>query len=171
MRTFMRAGIAALVLTLALVPATFAATSNVTDSFSVNGTLTVTGIPATLDYGALDDGTTSAVQTIDANVVSNSPWQLMLTGTDFDRAGGGSLPKSVRQVLLSTTGGNVNFQVMPGPSAWQPFDATSLTDAVADATGSPTAGANVRGEYRIVLPGGTAAGSYSGTITYTFTAT
>jgi hypothetical protein len=164
-----RAAVAALIAALAIAPVASAAT--VTDSFSVNGTLTVTGIPATISYGNLADGTTSAVQVIDASVTANTPWQMTVTGTDFDRTGGGNLPKSVREVLLSSTGALAQFQVTPGPGAWQPFDAATLSDGTPDATGPAGAGINVRSELRVVIPGGTSAGDYSGTIEYTFTAT
>jgi hypothetical protein len=168
MHRTLRAAVAALALALAIAPVVSAAT--VTDSFTVNGTLTVTGIPATISYGNLDDGTTSSVQVIDASVTTNAPWQMTVTGTDFDRAGGGSLPKSVRQVLLSSTGALAQFQVTPGPSSWQPFDAATLSDGTPDATGPAGSGINVRSELRIVLPGGTTAGNYSGQIVYTFSA-
>lgn len=168
-----RAIVGALVLTLALVTPAFAGTSNVTDSFTVNGTVTVTGIPATISYGALDDGTTSATQTIDASITANSNWTMKITGTDFARTGGGTLSKSVRQVLLSTIatgGGAPSFEVTPSPTAWQAFDAATLTNATPDVTGVPGASIPLRSELRIVLPGGTQSGAYQGTITYTFSA-
>lgn len=157
------AALAALILTLAVAPAALA--TDVSDSFSVNGTLTVTGIPASIDYGALDAGTTSGIQTIDATVSSNAPWTMTVTGTDF--TGPGNLSKSVRQIQLSTTGGPI---IQPGTFPWVAFDDAVLADATPDVTGSAGSGLLVRSELRVAVPANTPAGSYSGTITYTFSA-
>lgn len=166
---YTRAAVAALALSLALAPAAMAATSQTTnDSFTVNAAISITGVPATTSYGSLDGGQTSAVQTIDATIASNVPWRFDVSGTDFARAGGGTLSKHQRQVLLSSTGGDgVAFQVTPGPTAWQAFDDATLTDGTADATGAVTASSNVRAELRVVIPGGTQPGNYSGSVTFT----
>ena len=163
-----RAAVAALALSIAAAPAAFAAQQTTADSFTVNAAISITGVPATTSYGSLDGGQTSAVQTIDATVASNVPWKFTISGTDFDRAGGGTLSKHQRQVLLSSTDGvgGPTFQVTPGPSSWQAFDDSTLTDGTPDATGAVTAGSNVRAELRVVIPGGTQPGNYSGSVTF-----
>ncbi|MBI2776026.1 MAG: hypothetical protein HYX57_01990 [Chloroflexi bacterium] len=147
---------------LSVAPSALAAT--VTDSFTVTASVAVTGIPASISYGALDPGTTSGVQIIDANVSSNSAWSMRITGSDF--TGPAALGKGAREVKLSSTNGAA---VQVAPFAFVAFDDPKYTDAIADATGS--AGSFlVRSELRIVVPVAQAPGSYSGTITYTFSA-
>lgn len=155
----------AAVLTLSVAGS--AAAYDVPDTFSVPATIQITGLPALVDYGSVPNGTTSAVQLNDATVVANASWQVFVTGTDFARSGGGApVSKGARQLLLSSTGAGVSFEVTPGPAAWQAFDSATLTNGTADASGS--AGSfNLRSELRVAVPSGTAAGTYNGTITYT----
>lgn len=160
--------VAAVILTLAAVPVASAQT--VTESFTVNGTITVSGIPASLSYGALDAGQQSAVQTIDALVTANAAWGFDISGSDF--TGPTSLSKSIRDGLISTNaGGTAAGVTFDAPLTWRSFGEASLTDPTPEATGpAGVSGVLVRTELRINVPGGTPAGAYSGTLTITVAA-
>lgn len=152
---------AAALLALAVAPVQAADT---TDGFSVNGSLSVTGIPATLSYGALDPGSVSGIQTVDARVTSNGAWTANISGTGF--TGAATLPKSVRQLQLSAGPGITT----DAPVSWRDFGDASLDDPEAEATGAAGSDLLVRSELRVNVPPTTPAGSYSGTISFTFTA-
>lgn len=146
-----RAAVAALILSIALAPAALAATTGqVTDSFSINSTLSLTLDRTTIDYGAVDPGGVTSAPALDRRVVAtvggNEPsWTLTVTGSAFDRTGGGSLPASVRDVKVLPSGD------------WQ--------DLPASVNGSGAGSASF--EFAITPPSNATSGSYSGTITFT----
>jgi hypothetical protein len=160
-----RAAAAALLLLAGLAPAALAGTSDVPDSFTVNGTLTVTGIPASISYGNVDAGATSAIQSIDANVASNTNWGMFLTGSGF--SGPAALPSSVRRAQISVAAPG---SIQSGTASFFGFDAAILTDSNPEVFGPPTAGLGVHTDLRVVIPPAAATGAYSGTVTFTFQA-
>ena len=52
--------------TLTLAIAAPALAYDITDSVTVNASISVTGLPATVNYGSLNVGDTSAIQTVNA---------------------------------------------------------------------------------------------------------
>jgi hypothetical protein len=148
-----RAAVAALILTLTLAPAAMAATSaDVTDSQSVTSTLALTLDKSTITYGSIEPGQSSQASAADRRVTAsvvggNVPsWTLTVTGSDFTRTGGGTIPASSRQ------GKDVTGS---GPWADLPL--------VIPGTGSE---ARVV-EFGVLVPTSAPAGDYAGTITFT----
>ena len=100
---------------------------------------------------------------MDINISSNVAWTATISGTDF--TGPSTLDKSVRQGQTKATSGSCPTTASAGP--WTPFGAAPYNGSAAWLTGpaSPTCAAL---DLRLVIPGGSMAGSYSGSITYTF---
>lgn len=104
---------------------------------------------ASINYGAVDPGGSTGTPALDRRVVATvggneTSWTLTVTGSAFDRAGGGSLPATVRDV-----------KVLPAGD-WQ--------DLPASVTGSGAGGASF--EFAVSPPANAPSGSYSGTITF-----
>lgn len=163
-----RALVGALALTLTAAPAVMAA--DITETLVVANAITAAGLPASIDYGTVAPGATSATVLVDANVTANSPWRLDVSGSDFARAGGGTLDKSARQGQISTNaaGQSAGVVIDPDPYAFHDFGSAQFTDAAAEATGPVTATPLlVRTEVRVAVPMGTLAGTYTGVLTVT----
>lgn len=152
-RTSILAGLA-----LAAVIASPVAAADVAESITVNGTLTVTGIPASINYGALDAGTTSADQTINYTVTANGNYVVTITGTAFARSGGGAtMPASARQGWSTTASSGAHCTPL---ETWTAFNGTAQTcDGPMGSTSSFTT------KVRVAVPGGQMAGTYTGTLT------
>ena len=157
----LHAAAAALVMALAIAPVASAAT--IDESLTVNSTLTVTGIPASISYGSIDPGSTSAAYPVNATVVTNAAgWQLRMSGSDF--TGPATLGKINREGQID--------QPPFGTSAvtsWTNF-ANSAFDGSSVTASGPTGSTAVNMAFRVNIPGGQAPGNYTGTITYTFSA-
>lgn len=146
--------------TLLLGGALPAAAETVSDGFSVSSALSVTGIPASVSYGTVAPGATSGMETIDAHVTSNGPWHANVEGSGFAGPGSTTLPKSVRQLKLSQSGGIA----LDAPVEWRDFGDPSLEDAAPEATGGSGEGLLLRAELRVAVPATAPAGAYSGSI-------
>lgn len=159
----LRALAGALILSLAVVPVVSA--GSITDSFTVSTVLQVTGIPATIDYGAQVANVTSSPQSVAVNVVSNTGWSLAMSGTDF--TGPQTIGKAAREVQIDQPA----FGGPPGGLPWTNFGAVNLDGSTPLVTG-PSGGGSVSFgmAFRVTPPSGALPGAYSGTITYTFTA-
>ena len=148
------AAVAALALTLSLAPAVMAGT--ITDSFAVATALEVSGIPATLNYGTAIASVTTAAQLVHPIVLSNGPWSLTLSGSDY--SGPATIGKAAREV---------NVQGSTGITGWTNFGDPALNGVTVIRSGVPgTVGFDM--SFRVTPPADTLPGSYSGTITYTF---
>lgn len=154
----------ALAATLALALAVPVSAASITESLTVNTVLTITGIPASISYGAVDPGGQSGQQTFSANVTSNNPWTFRMSGSDF--TGASTIGKSARQGQLGLAAGSVTSIA---PSTWTGFDNAAFDGTTLNASGSAGSGSfNV--DLRVNVPANAPGGAYSGTITYTFTA-
>lgn len=157
-----RAAVAALALVLAVAPAAMAAT--ISESVTVNSVLTVTGIPASISYGTLDPGTTSGVQSFTASVTANSGYTYRVSGSDF--TGPGTIGKVNRESKLALASGST---IASGLDNWTNFANSAYDGSNVVVTGNAGSSSFLT-ELRLTIPGATAPGSYSGSITYTFTA-
>lgn len=151
--------VAAVSLAVALPGAAFAA--DVTEALNVNSALTVTGVPASIDYGSVDPGQSTAQKQVAVTVTSNSAWALNITGTDFNGSGGRSINKSARQLTLAQGSGTSTVNVGPGTT----FNDPALNGAPAEATG-PAGTADLIAQLRINVPGSAPAGAYTGTVSF-----
>jgi len=158
------AGTLALALSLAFVPVVSA--GSIGDSFSVATVLEVSGIPATISYGTVAANVTSSPQSVTATVVSNSGWKLTMSGSDF--SGPATIGKAAREAQVDQPA----FGGPPGGLPWTNFGSPTLDGSTTVVTG-PSAGGSVSFgmSFRVTPPPASLPGAYSGTITYTFTAT
>lgn len=148
---------ASCLLALAL-PATVLA-ADVSESLTVNGAISVTGVPTSLGYGNVDPGGTSALQTIGVTVTSNGSWAAQMSGSDF--TGAGSMPASVREGQLACGG----TAVCNESAGFHAFGAGGdFGDAGAEALGTAGSG-TLTLDLRVKPPASQAAGAYSGTLT------
>ncbi len=161
MHRSMRALAGALVLALAIVPSAFAGT--ITESLSVNSIITVTGIPATINYGAVDPGQQSPTQSFTASVTANSGYIFKMSGSNF--TGTGSINKTAR---FGRFGGSSNATINAA-SVYTDFGATAFDGSTTIITGN-AGSSSFNTDLYIAVPGAQAPGAYTGTITYTFTA-
>lgn len=157
----MRAAVAALALALSIAPAAMAA--SITETLSVNSSLVVTGIPASIDYGSADPATTTATVPVNATVVTNAPgWQLRMSGSDF--TGPATIAKMQREGQIDQPAFGSSAVTSFTNFANSAFDGTNVTAS------GPTGSTGVNMQFRVNVPAAQAPGAYSGTITYTFTA-
>ena len=161
MRPIFRAFAFALVIGLGGASSVFA--GNINETLSVNSTITVTGIPASIDYGALDPGATSPTRGFDVAVTSNASWTFKESGSAF--GGAGTIAKSQRYGQF----GSGNNAVISGPTSWADFGMNAFDGSTVLVSGQPGA-ASFHTDLRVQIPAGQAPGAYTGTITYTFTA-
>jgi hypothetical protein len=169
MNRTIRAAVAALIVALAIAPVASAA--SIDESLTVNSTLTVTGVPATINYGAIDPGAASSTQSFTASVVTNSSWQFIMSGSDF--TGPTGLPESVRIGRMTSATGATSATTPASFSAFgvEVFGTEQFSGTQVNAAGSPgTSGFQVDLYVDLVDHASAPAGAYSGTITYTFSA-
>lgn len=144
----------ALVLALALPASALAA--DVSETLAVNGTITVTGLPASINYGALDAGTRSPDQVLNYHVTANGDFVTAITGTDFARNGGGaSIAKGAREGWMTTPSSGANCTP---PELWTAFSSPLSCTGTMGATKDYTL------KLRVNVPGGQMAGNYTGTV-------
>lgn len=155
--------VAAVSLAVALPGAVLA--TDVAETLSVNSSLTVTGIPATVAYGAVDPGSTTPTKSFTTNVSGNSAWELSVTGTDLSAGAGKTIMKGRRDMQLTGfTGGAQTPQL----ASWTAFDVGSLsTTANPEATG-PAGDSSFNTDLRVRVPGSAPAGAYTGTVSFVF---
>lgn len=158
--------LAALTLAVALPGAAFAA--DVQESLTVRSAITVTGVPATVNYGSADPGQmTAPAQSFTADVTANGGWNLQVTGTQFTAPGSKVIASSAREMALAASGNATTTMPAGYTSFGDPrFSGTTGND---EATG--TAGASqVTAGLRVQVPANAAAGTYTGTVSFIFTA-
>ncbi|HWP62819.1 MAG TPA: hypothetical protein VNO86_05055 [Candidatus Binatia bacterium] len=153
-RTRVRAGVAGLILALAVAAPAAAATSTTSESFTVPTSVTVTGIPASLNYGSVPPGTMSPEQSVSLTIQANVDWSINIAGSSFAGPGGASIPVSARYGAIGTNP-LVSFGSLPWSSNTQP--------ELSGGTGSTSA--TVR--FAVQPPATAPAGSYTGTLTWT----
>ena len=152
----------ALALALALTFAPAAMAGTVAESLSINSVLNVSGIPATINYGAMDQLTTSATQTFTVNVTSNAPYVFKLSGSDF--TGPATIAKTAREAQIGLAA-NVT---MNAPAGWTNFGNAAYNGTNPVVTGN-TGASNFNVDLRVTVPAA-APGAYTGTLTYTVSA-
>jgi len=157
----------AALLSVAAVSPAFAATQTVTESLTVNATLTATCSPSSISYGSIDAGSTSAWQQVDCTISTNNAhgWAATLQGSDFT-AGANTIDKSKRDGRVSSSTGSVTVL---NPGVVKPFGAGNSFDGSQDVCFTTAAGAseNCRIETRVNIPATQAAGAYAGSYTVT----
>lgn len=140
-----------------------AAAANITESLSVTSSLACTGIPAAINYGAIDSGTTSGDQSFTVNCTANSGYDFALSGSDF--TGPAALSKAQREVKFDALSG-VTTPTVSYISFSDPLLNGTTSVIHAAAAGST----NFTPSLHVVIPAAQYAGAYTGTVTYTFTA-
>lgn len=130
----------AIIATLALPVSAFAATSQGSaETLVVNATMSVSGLPTTLNYGANDAGAMATAGVINLNVTTNDP-----TG-----------------VTLSASGG-----VLTSPDGTIAASARAVKiDGVVQGSKHYAGAASPAVEPRVDIPSGAPAGTYTGTFT------
>jgi hypothetical protein len=145
MRSIFRAFAFALVIALGGASSAFAATSaTLNESFSVPATLSITLSVATINYGTLAKGATSAAFPENVTVTADAPWRVVATGTAFT-SGANTVPSTARLV---------------GGTPWADGE-------IMAGTGND----NSIFQYSLHVPSDVVPGSYTGHITYTISAT
>lgn len=144
-----RAALAATVLSLLLAPATFAATasSTVNESLSVNSSLTVSGCPTTLDFGAVDAGGSTPATLACAYSVGGNATSWTVTGTQSNLTGPGTINAGNVTWGLSPTGMHGLGEIVAGT----PFTIGTQADG------------NQSVYLKVTPNGGAPAGAYTGT--------
>jgi len=147
-----RAALAAVALSLVLAPATFAATasSTITETLAVNSSLTLTGCPVSIDFGAVDagDGVGSVPTLACAYVIGGNATAWNVTGTQSALTSGShTINAGNVQWGLSPAGMNPLGQIVAGT----PFDIGTQANG------------NQSVFLKVVVNGGQAPGSYTGT--------
>ena len=167
-----RALLAALALTLALATPALGVTSTTSETLTVDAQITLTGVPATLDYGNHLAGGLAAPMRFPVTVSGNSPWTLTLAMSDLV-SGDDVIPSTARKIdnASSAPVAGVTFTApyadtegsapYPGP-ADSPVEIMSASEPA-----EATLGVGVH----VAIPATAAAGVYSGTLTFTATAT
>lgn len=177
-----RALVAAVALTMALTGTTLASSqsSATAQTLAISTTLTLTGVPASVNYGTGLGGVTLAGPANAANVQvsSNNPSgvRLGLAFTDLARTGGGgTIVSTANQIRISAvavasdctggaTWGTNTMRAYPGPadSEW-----IMCSRATAGTINFP--GTGKTWQYEVLLPAAPAPGTYTGTATWTAT--
>lgn len=156
----LRAAVAALALALMVAPVVSAA--DVPETLTVNSILQITGLPASINYGAVDPGQMSGQYSYPATVTANSNWSFRLSGSNF--AGPATINKSARQAQVGLASGTAT--VASAAQSWTGFDQT-----VYDGTSNVVTGSNGSSgfqlELRVNVPSNATAGAYTGTLTWT----
>lgn len=138
------------------------AAADVTDTFTVNSAVSMSGLPASVNYGAVDPGAISAVQTFNLTISGNRAWELDISGTDFT----GGVSKLFRHAQLTATSGPITLA--SGANTWNSFAGPPFDATIPAATG--TAGAAVlKTELRVAPPANATAGEKNGTMTFVLT--
>lgn len=142
---------------------------SVPETLTVPASLTVTGVPASIDYGSVSDGTQSAVVNFRPIISSNGTVTFDASGGDFT-SGGDSIGQDAREWQFS---GDFNWATNnpPGTNAWV---TTSTVEGVSPVGGcggfcDPTSG-QFDIDLRVNVPADSPPGAYSSSITLTFTA-
>lgn len=147
----------AALLSLSLAASALADTIN--ESLTISSAMSMTGVPASINYGNVTPGTPSAPQNFTVTVNSNVAWRVDLSGTDF--TGPGTLTKAARQLLvdgLVLAGTNVG--------SYTGFDDPNLTGGgTAELFGNAAVNAQGTVHLRINAGFGATAGAYTGTVT------
>jgi hypothetical protein len=158
-----RALLGALVLALALPATTLAASTSQTasESLSVASSITLSGVPASLAYGANSAGGVAAVPEFAMTVSSNAAngWFVAVNASDLTSGGGGTIAASNREYVLGCTGCTATGG--GSPVAYTP-------DLVLATRGSAGDG-SVFTTSRIHIPSAAPAGSYTGSAIFTAT--
>ena len=153
--------ILAAVLALALPASAFAAStsSTVTESLTVAASISMTGIPASLDYGSSTAGTNVVAPEFTAAVSSNnaSGWSVAVNATDLTN-GGGTIPATNRQYSMAGSG-----YTATGGGSPVSYPGGDFVIANRATPGS----ANVFVTSRISIPAAASPGAYTGSAVFT----
>lgn len=156
------------VLALTVTTSAFAATSTAISSESLNvlATVSITGVPATIDYGSSPSGATVSSSPMTIVVSTNNAAGFNFTLTATNLTGAGTIPSSARRINCTMTSAGTQFPgaLCSGSDAAYPGGsnvALGATNAAGDATFATTT--------KVVIPGSAPAGAYSGTLTFTAT--
>lgn len=143
-------------------------TNQINETVTVASTLQVTGIPTTVSFGTLAAGASSTPQTFTANINANAAWHLSVQMTSALSGSAGSIAKSAETLALTGSGfanvANPPGSGNPAPLGDPEFD--GITAVVSGAAGAST----VASSLVLNVPPTAGAGSYSGTLVYTWAA-
>lgn len=170
LRTTLGRGLtAAIVLSLALVGTTLAATSQqMTQTLTVNSSLSITGVPATLDFGSANAGTTaSAASSVTPAVTTSNATgaNLYLAINDLQDINLNAIP-ATDEIIATQVGSGTPTLVAPYDSAnGSPYQ--SATNAPEQLAYQGTSGTwSVLVDLSIAIPANTTPGAYSGVATF-----
>lgn len=148
---------------LALALAAPVSAASVPESFTVNSTLSISGLPASIDYGNLDAGATSATFPVDATISANVKWNFYVSGSDFSGTG---FPKSIREGKMTILSGAATL-ASGTLAGWLNFADPKYSGSFVDALTNATSGTSViRTELRITVPADAMPGAHTGSVTF-----
>lgn len=155
------AALFAAALSMSAVGSALATDSNVTETLTITTALSVSGVPASIDYGTVVPGAPSAAQSFLASVSANVPWKMTATGSDFT-SGTHTLVMGARQVQVTGLAG-----ASTDVAAYTSFGAPLGTSRLLYGGAGPGSGTI---NLRINAPGSTIPGVYTGDFTLTLVA-
>jgi hypothetical protein len=153
----------AILATLSFAAPAFAASTggSSSETLAVVSAISISGIPASIDYGTASGGSNADAATIPLSVTTDNPngWRLDLTATAL--TGAGTIPATARSFrVMNAAGGAIPIGTFNG--TYGPYVAGGVNPVAADSTGTATFSLDAR----IAVPNGTPAGSYTGTLTF-----
>lgn len=165
-----RALVGALALTLALAGPTLGATAtqSASETLTVNSTLTLTGVPATLAYGSGVGGATLSAPAFTAVSTTNNPAGVVVSATvNALTSNGNTIALTNRSVLLAQGTSWTGCSEMSGNAL--PFTKT-FTAASMNLYQRTTAGTcEAVVTPKVTIPASAVPGAYTGTFTLTAT--
>ena len=164
-----RAIIAAIALTLVLAMPAAAVTSTVSESLTVDSAITMTGVPASINYGnAIAGGPRVTATPFDITVSSNDAtgWYVSAASSVLTSSEG-TIPVTARRHVVGTVSGCTNpASVTLGPSFTGTGSAPDTTGGKVFMTSSGAGTGCAKFTAGINVPGSALAGSYTGTLTF-----
>lgn len=149
---------------LLLASAAPAAAAGVTETLTVNGAVTITGLPTSIAFGAVDPGVTTGSQALGGTVSANVPWTLFLSASPLGNGAGGTIPATNQDFNFPASSGAT---LVPPADTWTAWSSSWNSSGVASGgAGTFAMGMSTRVRVPVAMP----SGSYTGTLTITVSA-
>lgn len=154
---------------LSLTLATSALAATVDETLTVATAVSMSGVPATLNYGTVTPGVASSAQTFTITINANAAWVVDMYAVD-DFVGPGTLSKGARQVRTTAVSGAGTSSSITSYTAFGAAGLTGPSASASEIDGGPVSGATADLSFRILAPASTAPGVYAGQFTITIAA-
>ena len=112
---------------LALALAAPVAAADIPETLTVNSTMSVSGLPASINYGTVDAGAATAAQTVTATIAANVTWTVKIGGSRLLRYRDARLRSPVQITVVSGPAG-----IGTGADSWHDFGTLNFRDGVSN---------------------------------------